>query len=203
MNSIEKLAKLFSEFPGIGPRQARRFVYFLMNKPASSRKYLIDAIAELSSAVSTCSKCKRFFLQGKAETDICSICTDKNRDSSTLMVVSRDVDLESVEKTDVFNGLYFVLGGTVPILEKEPEKKVRIKELEKRISGDDELREVVLAMNANPDGDNTSRYLANALSPLVEKKGLKVSTLGRGLSTGTELEYSDPDTLANALKNRH
>lgn len=129
---------------------------------------------------------------------------DGNRDKSKLMVVSRDVDFENIERTGVYDGLYLVLGGTVPVLDKEPNKKIRISGLldivESRIP--EKLFEIILAMNANIEGENTGEYIEGMLKPILEKHPLKISHLGRGLSTGSELEYADSDTIANALKNR-
>ena len=120
------------------------------------------------------------------------------------MLVSHDVDFENIEKTHSYNGYYFILGGTVPILEKTPEKRIRQKDLleivEKRIK--DGLKEIILALNYNPEGENTLTYLKELMSSRVLDSKIRVSTLGRGLSTGTELEYSDSDTIKNALKNR-
>jgi recombination protein RecR len=118
------------------------------------------------------------------------------------MIVQRDIDLESVEKNGGYNGIYFVLGGTVPILEKEPEKRIRVKELIEFISKkSSELKEVILGTSANPEGENTADFIRKTLMPLL-KKSVIISMLGKGLSTGTELEYTDPETLKNALKNR-
>jgi len=119
-----------------------------------------------------------------------------------LMVVAKDVDLDNIEKTKSYNGFYFILGGLVPILEKNPEQKVRINELLKAIEKRNDLKEIILALSASPNGDNTAEYLKRILSPIAEKKGIKISLLGRGISTGLELEYSDSDTLKHALTNR-
>ena len=120
------------------------------------------------------------------------------------MIVARDVDFEAIEKSHSYLGYYFILGGTVPILEKEPDKKIRAKELlaltKKR--GADGLKEIIVATSVNPEGENTFEYVEKLLSPVTRQFGIKFSGLGRGLSTGTELEYSDSDTIKNALKNR-
>lgn len=121
------------------------------------------------------------------------------------MIVSHDVDFENIEKTGSYNGYYFILGGTVPILEKNPEKRIRQKELFETIENKItrlNLVEIIIALNYNPEGENTLTYISQILRPICEKNGVKISTLGRGLSTGTELEYSDSDTIKNALKNR-
>ena len=122
------------------------------------------------------------------------------------MIVSHDVDFENIEKTGSYNGYYFILGGTVPILEKNPEKRIRQKDLLEKVSSrvldTQKLEEIIIALNYNPEGENTLAYLSQILRPFCEQHSVKISTLGRGLSTGTELEYSDSDTIKNALKNR-
>ncbi|MEK7642310.1 MAG: toprim domain-containing protein [Patescibacteria group bacterium] len=204
MNSIEKLTQIFSHFPGIGPRQARRFVYYLLTRNNGAVEEIIKNLEDLKKDVSKCADCGRFFEKKHKNTELCSICSDNNRDEETVMVVPRDIDLESIEKNRVWTGKYFVLGGTVPILEKEPKKKIREEELlrfiERKIKTG--IKEIVLAMNWNPEGENTSIYVEKLLRPLLEKHSIKISHLGKGLSMGTELEYTDPDTLKNALKNR-
>lgn len=119
-----------------------------------------------------------------------------------LMVVEKDSDLESVKKSRVYHGKYFILGGLVPVVEKNTKNKVRIEELKNRISLDKELKEIILAFSLSPQGDHTDSYIRTELKDAVEKSKIKISSLGKGLSTGTELEYSDNDTLKNALKNR-
>lgn len=116
------------------------------------------------------------------------------------MIVPRDIDLEAVERSGSFHGYYFVLGGSLPILEKEPERRIRDKELGARIKKGlgNGLKEVILAMNANADGENTANFIKEKYQGLP----LIFSVLGRGLSTGAELEYADPETLRNALEHR-
>lgn len=198
MSSIDKLSELFAKFPGIGPRQAKRFVYFLLTKNGEYSNELAKTIQDLKSEINQCNKCMRFFPFTNSTQASCLICSDDTRDSSMLMIVPRDIDFESVEKSGGFNGFYFVLGGVVPVLDKEPEKRIRIQELESRIKSDKNIKELILAMNANIDGENTAEYLKNRLKDFK----LKTSILGRGLSTGAELEYADPETLKNAFLHR-
>jgi recombination protein RecR len=117
------------------------------------------------------------------------------------MIVSRDVDFESIEKSRVYNGLYFILGGTIPILDKEPEKKVRLRELVEKIKKG-AYKEIILSLNANAEGEHTAEFLRAYLKDKFPSSEFSLSVLGRGLSTGSELEYSDSDTIKNALKNR-
>ena len=114
------------------------------------------------------------------------------------MVVPRDIDFEAVERSGSYKGYYFILGGIVPILEKEPEKRIRIKNLESRIKNDKNIKEIILAMNANIDGENTAEFIKQRCQGF----SLVFSTLGRGLSTGAELEYADSETLKNAFLHR-
>lgn len=203
MNSIDKLIQIFSQFPGIGPRQARRFVYFLLTRHDGTLQELSKNIADLKNDVTICSDCQRFFERKHNSVTLCSICSDESRDHSLLMLVQRDADLESVEKNGGFKGIYFVLGGVIPILEKEPEKRIRNKELGIMIENKkNELREIILAMNWNPEGENTADFVQKQLEKLAINKNIKISHLGKGLSMGTELEYADKDTLKNALRNR-
>lgn len=193
MDNLRRLEEIFAHFPGIGPRQAKRFVYHLLNKSPSAVKEFTELVLEVKKSTSECGRCHRFFT-GRVET--CPICSDASRDKSTIMVVARDSDFETVEKSGAYRGLYFILGGTVPILDKEPEKRIRLKALADRVSKD-RPAEIILSLNATPDGENTAEIVKNRL------QGSKVTILGRGLSTGSELEYVDSDTIRNALKNRH
>lgn len=202
MDNTQKLIELFKEFPGIGPRQAKRFVYFLLNKNPSYANDIASLIKEVRSTVHSCESCFRFFPNSNTK---CPVCRDTSRDGSQLMIVSNDVDFENIEKTKFYNGFYFILGGSIPILEKNPDKRIRQKELLDNIESKakEGLKEIIIALNYNPEGENTLSYLSEILKPLTDKYSLKISTLGRGLSTGTELEYSDGETIKNALKNRN
>ena len=120
------------------------------------------------------------------------------------MVVEKDSDFESMRRSGSYAGKYFILGGTIPVLERDPASKIRIRELLARIEqgAPEGLSEVILALSVNPEGDFTREYVSKTLEPISGQLGITITTLGRGLSTGTELEYSDSDTLRYALKNR-
>lgn len=203
MNSdiVEKLTEIFKEFPGIGERQAKRFVYFLMSKDGNYISSLSNGVIELKKGITQCKECYKFFVSGQKE-KICEICKDPNIDNSILMVVEKDSDLESVHKSKIYSGKYFILGGLVPIVEKNTNRKIRVNELKEKIKNDKDVKEVILAFSLNPQGNHTDFYVRNQLKEIATSKNIKISSLGRGLSTGTELEYSDNDTLKNALKNR-
>lgn len=206
---IEKLGQMFNKFPGIGPRQAKRFVYFLLSENITYVKELVELITRLKNEVSHCPTCFKFSLSKVGQG--CESCLDPNKDGSILMVVAKDIDLENINRSGEFNGRYFILGGLLPILEKNPEQKIRIRELillVQKFGASQQLKEIIIALSANPEGDNTADYVKNALEPVCKNVRsessniIKISVLGRGLSTGTELEYSDSDTIKNALKNR-
>lgn len=204
MNSIDKLIQIFSQFPGIGPRQARRFVYFLLTRQNGALEDFAKNILELKKEVVICSDCMRFFQRKSGGNNICNICIDDSRDQETLMLVQRDADLEAIERNGGFKGIYFVLGGSVPILEKEPEKRIRLKELQKFIDKKIKkgLKEIILGVNWNPEGENTADFITKMLNTECLTNNIKITHLGKGLSMGSELEYTDKDTLNNALKNR-
>ena len=201
MNSIDRLTEIFGKFPGIGPRQAKRFVYFLLSRNNGYTDDLIRAIQDIKKEIIQCSECHRFYpsaSSGQVQ-KMCSICSNDTRDNSMLMIVPRDIDLEAVERSGSYKGYYFVLGGSLPILEKEPEKRIRINELRKNIEKKKgKLKEIILAMNANAEGENTADYIKE----LYRESSFTFSILGRGLSTGAELEYADPETLKNAFLHR-
>lgn len=201
MSILDRLTEQFIHFPGIGPRQAKRFVYYLLTRDHRTLDSIARLIGELKNEVHHCELCFRYFT-GR-ERKLCDICANPNRAHEVLMVVEKDADLETIERSGGFEGVYFILGGTVPILDKEPEKRVRASALLKRITAEDgNLREIILALSATTEGDITERYLKELLEPHRTLHSITISHLGRGLSTGTELEYSDADTIRNALQNR-
>lgn len=199
---IEKLSEFFSRFPGIGSRQARRFVYFLLRLDDRSLDEFLNAIHMLRQNVRQCGNCYRYF-EGSGV--ICIFCNEENPSREILMVVEKDVDVEIMHASGVYTGLYFVLGGLFPLFETKKTSFVRIKELEETIGREaraGNLREIIFALSANPEGDITVDRLLKTLDPLLKKYSLKTTVLGRGLSTGTELEYSDVATIKNALQSR-
>lgn len=204
MDHLNRLHDLFKQFPGIGPRQAKRFVYFLLNTSDGYRDMLVKEISELASRVSICSSCFRYFDSKGLDRRTCSVCIDESRDHESLMVVAKDVDLDVVEKSRSYRGYYFVLGATLSLIEKEPESRIRTQELVLAVEhrAKQGLKEIILALSLNAEGENTREYVETLIAPLVKAHGIKVSILGRGLSTGTELEYSDAETIKNALMGR-
>lgn len=193
--SIQKLIEIFSRFPTVGPKTAARFVFYLLKKPKEDIEELIEAIKKLKKNVKYCFLCFKPF---EEEGIHCEICKNPSRDKSLLCIVEKEVDLEVLEKTKTYKGLYFILGGTVSKLKKEDIKKLRIKELKERVKNDKEIREIIIATNPTVEGEATALYLERVLKPFNKK----VTRLGKGLPIGGELEYADKETLREALEGR-
>ncbi len=193
---VEDLSRAFERFPGIGPRQAKRFVYHLLTVSGYDRERVADLIHHLADDVRQCPHCMRFAnFSGAA----CSYCSDPHRDDSIILIVEKDQDLAAVERANAYRGRYFVLGGVLTLSGKGAiRERELIATVERQIGMG--LTEIVLALSATSEGEHTSDRVRELLTPLREH--LKLSTLGRGLATGSELEYSDAETLSGALQNR-
>lgn len=201
MNSIEKLAELFEKFPGVGKRQAKRFVYYLLRRNGSYSRDLTNAISRLKDNIRICKDSFQYFYSENPAETLSPIARDPSRDRSTLLVVEKDSDLENLESMHLYRGLYFVLGGSIPVLAKNPDELIRVRELRdivKKKIDTGELHEIILGLSVNPQGEYTLEYLQEQLKDFA----VKISILGRGLSTGTELEYSDKETFESAFQNR-
>lgn len=197
---MEELIELFKKFPGIGPRQAKRFVSFLMHSNNSYRQDLITGISSVNSKVVTCIDCNRKFINYKNNPK-CPICA-KKRDEKNLLILAYDNDIEIFERTLVYNGQYFILGKYIPLFSEKAHEYIDFDKLYARINDliTKGLEEVILALNATSDGDYTLKILKDNLSRKFPE--VKISLLGRGISTGSEIEYADQETLREALKFR-
>jgi recombination protein RecR len=190
------------KFPGVGVRQARRFVYYLLSRDKSMRSSLARLIETIGDHVHQCSLCGRFSADHSGASDLCAICEHPTRQSQ-LLIIEKDADLERIEKSGVYRGRYFVLGGIVPLSSETPEKYIRLSELTSHIKkGPQGLEEVIYGLSVTPDGEHTADIVKETLRPHLEKIQAKATHLGRGLSTGSELEYADRATIENALKGR-
>lgn len=200
METLKKLQQLFKRFPGIGERQAMRFAYFLATADENYTRELTAEIANLRKNVRRCVRC--FALSENIIDGLCPICRDASRDKSMLLVVEKDADRDRFMQSRTYAGTYFVLGGLAPAIEKDASSHIRLEELSRLIAKESTsgLKEVILALSATPDGERTEALILVQL----EKSGINtaVSVLGKGLSTGTEIEYSDAETLSNALRSR-
>ena len=202
-----RLEEIFTHFPGIGPRQAKRFIYHLISRSPKAIKEFVDLVTEVKKSTTECLTCHRYFFTKDITAStptVCAICKDTSRDATTIVVVSRDSDFEAIEKSGAYKGLYFVLGGVVPILDKDPEKRIRLQALLERLSMEVNLSEIILSLNTTPEGEHTTTIVKDAISHIYASKEHKpkITILGRGLSTGAELEYADGETIKNAIRNR-
>lgn len=200
MSPIEQLVSLFLKFPGVGTRQARRFVYFLLSAPLRYIDEFEHSIAALREKTKQCASCYRFFEHVREKNSECSHCARGRQ--KILIVVEKDIDLENVRKTGIESS-FFVLGSLLSPLQKQ--SSARTRELHERVKTDVEknnLQEIVLALRADPHGEYTVSHIKKILLPITDKHGVKITTLGKGVSTGTEIEYSDSETLKHALENR-
>ncbi len=178
----------------MGPRTAARFVFYLLKISKEETESLQESISQLKEKVKLCSFCFNPF---EGEEEFCEICRDPKREQSLLCVVEKEPDLEAIEKTKQYKGRYFIIGGTVSKLKKEDIASLRTGELMERAKRP-EIKEIILATNSTPEGENTALYLERLLA--ATKK--KITRLGRGIPVGGELEYADPETLKSALEGR-
>lgn len=196
-DKIDELASAFARFPGIGPRQAKRFVYYLLSAPAGDRAKLAELLTTLRENVHQCPECMRYF-NGTTRT-ICNYCTDKTRDDALLMLLEKDQDLAAIERAGTYRGRYFVLGGVLTLSGKGAIRERELVSSVKRRAAAG-LKEIVLALSATSEGEHTADHVRELLAPY--RDSIRISALGRGLATGSELEYSDAETLRAALAGR-
>ena len=181
---IQRLIALFSKFPTIGSRTASRFVFYLLSKSKEDIQKLLEGITELKEKIRTCAFCFNpfDFAQGKS-LELCAICQNQGRANGLLCVVEKESDLEALEKTQQYDGLYFILGGTIGTLKKEDRESIRLKELKERVSNPknfgllSSFKEIIIALNPTTEGEVTALYLEREL----KDSKAKLTRLGRGL----------------------
>jgi recombination protein RecR len=203
MDSINKLKNIFRDFPTVGQRTAGRFVYYLMKLPKEKIDELINAILELRSNVKLCQLCFNPFetSQGDPSANLCAICLDSRRNKNLLCIIEKEADLLSIEGTKKFNGLYFILGGTIGTMRKEDISNLRIEQLKKRVLQGN-FSEIIVALNPTPEGRATSALIETTIKQTVLKPTFKITHLAKGIPIGGELEYADEETLENAIEGR-
>ena len=198
MDSIDKLVNIFKKFPTVGSRTAGRFVYYLMKLPKERIDELTNAINELKSKIKLCQLCFNPF---EGDSQLCQICQNPSRNRNLICIVEKETDLLSLESTRKFNGLYFILGGTVATMRKEDLNNLRIEELKKRITQSN-FSEIIVALNPTPEGRATSVLVEQTIKETLPSKNFKITHLARGIPVGGELEYADEETLESALEGR-
>jgi len=199
MNEAENLATLFEKFPGIGPRQARRFVYFLLKSGSTYRNNLEQAIESLAQNIHECTRCQRYY-SGENPT-ICGLCSNTARNTEQLLIVEKDADLDQLEKSGAYSGRYYVLGARVRLTDNSGTVPNSARLLA-YIKDSENLNEIILALPTTTEGEHTAQAVQGIIQTLAEEKNIKITMLGRGLSTGAELEYADGATLKSAFESR-
>lgn len=191
-DSITTLVAALAKLPGVGPRSAERMALHIVQADMGAVRNLAGSIILAREKIRFCEICGSL-----TEVSPCAICNDSRRDAALVCVVERAVDILSVEKSSAFRGKFHVLGGTISPLDGVEPDDLRIKELEMRLAGCG-VREIVIALGTNVEGDATSHYLAKRLA----RPGLKISRIGFGLPAGSGLEFADELTLNRALEGR-
>lgn len=182
-----------SSLPGVGSRSALRLALHLLKQSPENIHHFTESINRLADDVHYCRVCRMI-----SDGDICSICSDKTRDFSTVCVVESVRDVMSIEETGQYHGVYHVLGGIISPINGIGPSDLTIKELVERLKASSPLPEVILALSGDVEGETTSFYIYRQIAGL----GVKVSTLARGLGFGDDLEYADSLTLGRSILNR-
>lgn len=190
--SIERLIDEFNKLPGIGPKTAEKFVFYLLSQPKAELEKLGQAVEHLKDKIQICSSCQNY-----SESDPCPICNTRSRDHQTICVVAESPDVLAIEKTGEYTGVYHILGGVINAVEGISPKDLKIKQLTDRLDKDG-IKEIIIALDPTIEGESTVLYLIKLLS----KYKVKVTRLAQGLPTGSSIEYADEITLTNALKGR-
>jgi len=198
--AIQNLIESFEKLPGIGPKTAQRLTFYLLHVPQGELDKFAQSAQNLKKGTIICSTC--FAVD---ETDRCSICTDIERDKSTICVVEEPLDVLALEKNRKYKGLYHVLHGKIDPLNNVGPDEIFIKQLLDRISRNHslEIREIILATNPTMEGEATAMYISKQIKQMTENgRQIKVTRIGRGLPTGADLEYADELTLQRAMEGR-
>jgi recombination protein RecR len=189
---LERLIQELSRLPGIGPKTAQRLAFHLLRSDRQRADSLAQAIGDVKARIGYCERCYNI-----AEGSLCTICTSTRRDATLLCVVESPLDVLAVERTSEFGGLYFVLHGVISPIDGIGPEQIHVTQLLDRVR-DDGVVEVIIALNADIEGEATAVYLQHALQPL----GATVTRPAHGLPVGGDLEYADELTLARAMAGR-
>jgi recombination protein RecR len=190
--AVNRLTEVLGRLPGIGPKSAQRLAYHLLKASEEQVRELADALVDVKQKTRLCRTCCNI-----ADSEVCGICLSPVRDRSRICIVEQPQDMLTLEHTGVYKGVYHVLHGAISPTEGVGTGDIRIAELMSRLEGG-AVAEVILATNANVEGETTAMYLQRLIAPL----GIKVTRLARGLPFGGEIEYADDVTLSRAMENR-
>ncbi|MDR3071310.1 MAG: recombination mediator RecR [Endomicrobium sp.] len=189
---IEKMIEVIKKFPGVGHKMAERLSYYILKMSNSDVDRFLDSIRKARQIMKSCSTCYNL-----SEHDPCQICSDSTRDHDVICVVETPQDLIAVSKVKEYRGLYFVLGGALSPLDAIGPAEIKIDNLIKRLKNDS-ITEVIIATDADSNGEVTAIYIAE----IIKKLNIKVTRLGYGLPVGGDIEYADEVTISRAIAGR-
>jgi len=192
IKSVENLINEFRKLPGIGPKSAKRIVFFLLKLSHSDIVKFSRNLIEMKEKVKFCSQCYSL-----TEEDVCHICRDQSRDRKKICIVEEVSDVIIIEKTGEYKGLYHILGGLLSPIENVGPDEIRVPRLLERVKANN-IEEVIIALNPTVEGESTAMYLKKILAPF----GVKVTKLASGLPVGGDLEYADEITIGRAISDR-
>ncbi|HIY92853.1 recombination mediator RecR [Companilactobacillus sp. HBUAS56275] len=190
---ISKLIDSYMMLPGIGRKTATRMAFFTLSMDKDQVQEFADNLISAKTDLKSCKICGNITTE-----DICNICSDKSRDQSTILVVEQAKDIMSLDDMNGYNGLYHVLGGVLSPVDGVGPEDLNIKLLLNRLKTNQNVKELIIATNATPEGEATAQYLAK----LVKPAGIKVTRLAHGLAVGSDIEYADEMTLKSAVLGR-
>ena len=191
-SSLESLVEALRCLPGVGPKSAQRMAYYLMQRDRQGAQQLADALQLALGALRHCRRCNTF-----TEADVCDLCQSTKRDPRLMCVVETPVDMNMMEQTHAYSGLYYVLMGRVSPLDGIGPRELQLEQLLARAC-DGVVQEVILATNFTNEGEATAHYVTE----MLKRHHLRVSRIARGVPVGGELEYVDSGTLAQAVRER-
>lgn len=190
---LNRLIGELSKLPGIGGKTAQRLAFYVLSLEDQEVEKLTGAITEAKAKMRYCSICGNL-----TDEDPCRICTDHSRDKSVICVVESPKDVAAMEKIREYKGLYHVLHGAISPMEGIGPEDINLKSLIKRLQGNDDVKEIILATNPNIEGEATAMYIARLINP----SGIKVTRIAHGIPVGGDLEYTDEITLLKAMEGR-
>ncbi len=189
---IANLIDMFARMPGVGRKSAVRMAFYVMGLPASEAEAFADAVRVAKETVVLCETCQSY-----TDTQPCAICSDAKRNRAVICVVENPKDVEAMEKTHEFSGVYHVLHGVISPIDGIGPDDLKVRELLERVAAED-VQEIIMATNPSVEGEATALYLAKLLTPF----GVKITRIAHGIPVGADLEYTDEVTLARALDGR-
>ena len=194
MQHLDRLVRALRRLPGVGPRQAERFAAYFLRASQGEVEEFITSLSEVKSSIVLCPKCFAY-----SEGGLCEICQDPDRNAAQICVVEDPQDIEAIEKTGAYKGLYHVLHGAISPLEGRGAEQVKVRELLARVQqADPKIQEIIIATDPDSEGETTALYLADLLRSLVPQ----ITRIGYGVPLGGDIDYMDEMTLGYSLKGR-